>query len=142
MSVKSIVTYKDRAFSVECCSYTLPLQLTPPGTLTAHTRFLLVLLHSCPDTVRGFALRETQTSTPLIEGGYTRRHPRENITPTRADCRYRAPLTPRLHGYSSILFLQDLVNSSLFGPVPKGKFILQPAKFMKSSVSTQSSIYR
>ena len=89
---------KYRALSVELNPYTLPLQLTPPGTLAAHERFHLVLLCSHPDTVRGFPLRKTQTSTPLIKGSYTSIHPRSSITPTGADCGYRAPLTPRLHG--------------------------------------------
>ncbi len=51
--------------------YPLPLQLTPPGTLTAHRRFCLVLLRSRPDTVRRFLLRKTQTSSPLTKGSYT-----------------------------------------------------------------------
>ena len=89
---------------------TLPLQLTPPGTLTAHTKSTLVLLHSCPDTVRRHILRETQTSSPLIEGGYINADPLPIITPTIADCRYKAPLTPRLHGISSIQFSVLLVN--------------------------------
>ena len=50
--------------------YTLPSQLTPPGTLTAHRRFFLWLLHSCPDQIRRFLLRETHTSSPLTKGGY------------------------------------------------------------------------
>ena len=84
------------------CPYTLPLQLTPPGTLTAHTKSTLVLLHSCPDTVQWHILRETQTSTPLIKGSYTNADPLPSITPAIADCRYKAPLTPRLHGASII----------------------------------------
>ena len=75
-----------------------------PGCLAAHRRFHLVLLHSCPDTVHGVLLRETQTSTPLIRGSPARTHPRRDITPAGADCRYRAPLSPRLHGS----FLTDL----------------------------------
>ena len=89
---------------------TLPLQFAPPGTLTAHERFHLVLLCSHPDTVHGFSLRKTQTSTPLIKGSYTGASPRSSITPTRADCGYRAPLTPRLHGLISILFFGRFVN--------------------------------
>ena len=57
-----------------------------------------MLLHSCPDTVHRFLLRKTQTSTPLIEGSSTGYKPRIGITPAVADCRYRAPLSPRLHG--------------------------------------------
>ena len=80
------------------CPCTLPLQLTPPGTLTAHTKSTLVLLHSCPDTVRRHVLRKTQTSSPLIKGCYINANPLLPITPTIADCRYKAPLTPQLHG--------------------------------------------
>ena len=70
--------------------------LLGPGTLTAHRRFHLVLLHSCPDTVHGVLLRKTQTSTPLIKGSSTRYKPQIGITPAVADCRYRAPLSPQL----------------------------------------------
>ena len=79
------------------CPCTLPLQLTPPGTLAAHMKSALVLLHSCPDTVQRHILRETQTSTPLIKGSCKNADPRSLITPTVADCGYRTPLTPRLH---------------------------------------------
>ena len=70
--------------------------LLGPGTLTAHRRFCLVLLHSCPDTVHRVLLRKTQTSTSLIEGSFAGKSPRIGITPAVADCRYRAPLSPRL----------------------------------------------
>ena len=49
--------------------------LLGPGTLTAHRRFHLVLLHSCPDTVHRFLLRKTQTSTPLFRGSPTVKTP-------------------------------------------------------------------
>ena len=49
--------------------------LLGPGTLTAHRRFHLVLLHSCPDTVHGVLLRKTQTSTSLIEGSFAMKEP-------------------------------------------------------------------
>ena len=49
--------------------------LLGPGTLTAHRRFHLVLLHSCPDTVHGVLLRKTQTSTSLIEGSFAMKKP-------------------------------------------------------------------
>lgn len=88
--------------------YALPLQLTPPGTLTAHGKFCLVLLCSQPDTVRRHPLRKTQTSTPLIKGSHTGTSPKPDITPAIADFRYRGPLIPRLHGLISILFLNDL----------------------------------
>lgn len=107
------VINKNRAFYFEPSSHTLPLQLTPPGTLTAHRRFFLWLLHSCPDPIRRFLLRKTQTSTPLIKGSYTNKSPLQNITPTKADCRYRAPLRPRLHGFLSILCFFAFVNFCL-----------------------------
>ena len=58
-----------------------------------------MLLHSCPDTVHRVLLRKTQTSTPLIKGSSTRYKPQIGITPAVADCRYRAPLSPRLRGH-------------------------------------------
>ena len=69
-----------------------------PGSLAAHGRFSLMLLHSCPDMVQRVPLRETKTSAPLTRGSFTRKYPRQNITPAVADCRYRAPLSPRLCG--------------------------------------------
>ena len=69
-----------------------------PGFLAAHRGTHLVLLHSCPDTVHEVLLRKTQTSTPLIRGSPARSHPRRDITSAGADCRYRAPLSPRLRG--------------------------------------------
>ena len=59
----------------ELSPQTLLLQPTRPGTLTAHRRFHLVLLHSCPDTVHGVLLRKTQTSTSLIEGSFAMKEP-------------------------------------------------------------------
>ena len=69
-----------------------------PGSLAAHGRFSLMLLHSCPDMVQRVPLRETKTSAPLTRGSFTRKYPRQNNTPAVADCRYRAPLSPRLCG--------------------------------------------
>ena len=69
-----------------------------PGFLTAHRGTHLVLLHSCPDTVHEVLLRKTQTSTPLTRGSPASSHPRRDITSAGADCRYRAPLSPRLRG--------------------------------------------
>jgi len=57
-----------------------------------------VLLYSYPDTVRGFPLRKTQISTPLIKGSHKNKNPLPANTPAKADCRYKAPLLPRLHG--------------------------------------------
>ena len=101
---------QNRAPSLEPASCTLPLQLTPPGALTAHGSFHLVLLCSHPDTVHGFPLRKTRTSTPLIKGCCTEQSPQSGITPTGADCRYRAPLTPRLRDLISISFFRRFVN--------------------------------
>ena len=55
-----------------------------------------MLLCSQPDTVRGFLLRETQISTPLVEGSSTENSPKQTITSAIADCRKRVPLPPRL----------------------------------------------
>ena len=55
-----------------CC--TLPRQPAPPGFLTSHERFCLVLLCSQPDTVHRFPLRKTQTSS-LLAGGSCNRLP-------------------------------------------------------------------
>ena len=78
------------------------------GFLTAHESIHLVLLHSCPDTVHEVPLRKTQASTSLTEGSSTEHHPRRAITPAVADCRYRAPLSPRLRGN----FLTKLIKYS------------------------------
>ena len=37
--------------------------------------------------------------------------PRIGITPAVADCRYRAPLSPRLHGVYSIAVFKTVVNT-------------------------------
>ena len=71
--------------------------LLNPGTLTAPERFRLVLLRSRPDTVHGFPSRETRISTSLTKGSSASCRPPRNITPAIADCRYKAPLPPRLH---------------------------------------------
>ena len=73
--------------------------LLRPGTLTAPGRFYLMLLRSRPDMVHRFPSRKTQTSTPLIKGSSANIRPPCNITPTIADCGYKVPLTPRLHGF-------------------------------------------
>ena len=69
-----------------------------------------MLLYSYPDTVHRVLLRETQTSTPLIEGSSAKQAPPFGNTPAVADCRYRAPLTPRLHGDISISVFYRFVN--------------------------------
>ncbi len=82
-----------------------------PGTLTAHERFHLVLLCSHPDTVHRFPLRKTRTSTPLTEGSHESGYPLPAITLPKADLEYKAPLLPRLYGFSSIIVLQFFVKS-------------------------------
>ena len=101
--------------------------LLGPGTLTAHRRFHLVLLHSCPDTVHRFPLRKTQTSTPLTQGSSATCCPRQGITPAGADCRFRAPLSPRLRGN----FMTNLCLSSI--PV-RPAFVKAHLYFIFSSV--------
>ncbi len=73
-----------------------------------------MLLRSRPDTVHRFLLRKTQTSTSLIKGSFTAKQPRFGITPAVADCRYRAPLSPRLRGILTILTFFDFVNLMSF----------------------------
>lgn len=43
-------------------------------------------------------LQAMVAATPLIRGSPARSHPRRDITSAGADCRYRAPLSPRLRG--------------------------------------------
>ena len=98
-----------------------------PGCLTAHRMTHLVLLHSCPDTVHEVLLRKTQTSTPLTRGSPASSHPRRDITSAGADCRYRAPLSPRLRGN----FMTNLCLSSI--PV-RPAFVKAHLYFIFSSV--------
>ena len=88
--------------------------LLGPGTLTAHRRFHLVLLHSCPDTVHGVLLRKTQTSTSLSGGSPADCRPLRNITPAIADCRFKVPLPPRLHGLLFYMINECLSSMLLF----------------------------
>ena len=73
-----------------------------------------MLLHSCPDTVHRFLLRKTQTSTPLIKGCSARYKPQIGITPAVADCRYRAPLSPRLRGSFMAFLLHNQINALIW----------------------------
>ena len=90
-----------KSFFVHCASNQANRRylgsLLNPGTLTAPGRFRLVLLRSRPDTVHGFPSRETRISTSLTKGSSASFRPPRNITPAIADCRYKAPLPPRLH---------------------------------------------
>jgi len=76
-----------------------------------------VLLHSCPDTVHRFPLRKTQTSTPLSQGSPAVSCPGRGITPARADCRYRAPLSPRLRGNFMTILSARGVYAPAYSPV-------------------------
>src|SRR6185503_17731697 len=53
-------------------------------------------LPSGPDTVRDSPLRGTRSSTPPGATASVRRGLEEEFSPAGADCRYRAPLVPRL----------------------------------------------
>ena len=61
--------------------------------------------------VHEFLLRKTQMSSPLIPGCSINYCPLPNITPAIADCRYKVPLTPRLHGSFIIYVLYYLCQS-------------------------------
>src|SRR4051794_8356692 len=60
----------------------------------------LVLLPSGPDTVRESPLRGTRSSTSLEASAFEDGDLGREFSPAGADCRYRAPLVPRLarHG--------------------------------------------
>ena len=90
--------------------------LLGPGTLTAHRRFHLVLLHSCPDTVHGVLLRKTQTSTSLIEGSFAMKKPSDWHHPRCSGLRVQGTaISPAAHclvygisgGMSRILWWAD-----------------------------------
>ena len=85
-----------------------------PGTLTAPERFCLVLLRSRPDTVHRVPSRETQTSTSLSGGSPADCRPLRNITPAIADCRFKVPLPPRLHGLLFYMINECLSSMLLF----------------------------
>ena len=88
--------------------------LLRPGTLTAPGRFYLMLLRSRPDMVHRFPSRKTRTSTPLIKGSSANIRPPCNFTPTIADCGYKVPLTPRLHGPLFYIIISVLSMPALF----------------------------
>ena len=71
-----------------------------------------MLLCSQPDTVHRFLLRRTRTSMPLIQGSFRPNSPGQDITPTKADCRYRAPPSPRLHGNLMTFLLAILFKNA------------------------------
>lgn len=102
-----------------------------PGTPATHERSCLVLLRSRPDTVHRFPLRRTQTSAPLNKGSSTSMSPRIGITPAVADCRFRAPLSPRLRGMFNIHFFCLFVNSGAAIIMRKGAYDLWLRLYLK-----------
>ena len=100
-----------------------------------------MLLHSCPDTVHGVPLRETQTSTPLTEGSSHAKGPQIGITPAVADCRYRAPLSPRLRDFMSIPVLNRKVNVIEI-PGTVGHITSSARKIIFRSTSPQKPVLR
>ena len=62
----------------------------------AHSRISLVLLHSCPDTVQSRLLHGTLRSLFLIRDCLHLTRPRAAFCLAIADCKFRAPLAPRI----------------------------------------------
>ena len=69
------------------------------SNLMAHEWLRLALLYSYPDAVRGHSLHKTLISTRLTERNQPYGSPRGTFGLAIADCKYRAPLTPRLAQY-------------------------------------------
>ena len=67
-----------------------------PGRTAAPDDDRLVLLPSGPDTVRGSPLRGTRSSTSHRRAAFESGDLGRGFSPAGADCRYRAPLVPRL----------------------------------------------
>ena len=67
-----------------------------PGRAAAPGDDRLVLLPSGPDTVRGSPLRGTRSSTSHRPAAFEDGDLGRGFSPAGADCRYRAPLVPRL----------------------------------------------
>ena len=104
-----------------------------PGTLTAHERFCLVLLCSQPDTVHKPLPYKTKVSTLQNRVNIHNKSPKQDITPTVADCRYRAPLSPRLHGSNSIVKMGLYVKWEVCA---KEKDLLSDTTHRKSILTT------
>ena len=66
------------------------------GNLTAHKKIHLMLLGSPPDMVHGISLRQTNLSTLHCESTQLKQVRVWEFIPAVAECRQRAPLTPRL----------------------------------------------
>ena len=67
-----------------------------PGRSAAPDEVRLVLLPSGPDTVHESPLRGTRPSTSLEAAAFESGDLGREFSPAGADCRYRAPLVPRL----------------------------------------------
>ena len=67
-----------------------------PGRAAAPDDDRLVLLPSGPDTVRGSPMRGTRSSTSHRRAAFEDGDLGRGFSPAGADCRYRAPLVPRL----------------------------------------------
>src|SRR3954451_5296843 len=67
-----------------------------PGRSAAPDDDRLVLLPSGSDTVRGSPLRGTRSSTSRRRAAFESGDLGRGFSPAVADCRYRAPLVPRL----------------------------------------------
>ena len=102
-----------------------------PGCLASPRGSCLELLRSRPDSVHRFLPRKTQTSTLLTEGCPTASQPRIGITPAVADCRYRAPLSPRLRGTFTILIFAADVKCGRPPPHAYAYTIFQGSMFHK-----------
>ena len=67
-----------------------------PGLAAAPDEPRLALLPSGPDAVRVSPLRGTRSSTPFAPAALENEDLGREFSPAGADCRYRAPLVPRL----------------------------------------------
>ena len=72
------------------------LERLGPGRSAAPGDDRLVLLPSGPDTVHESPLRGTRSSTSLVPAAFANGDLGRGFSPAGADCRYRAPLVPRL----------------------------------------------
>ena len=63
--------------------------------LASHDPLRLMLLGSPPDMVHGRSLRKTRSSAHTNGAAIRIRSSKRDVTPAVADCRYRAPLSPR-----------------------------------------------
>ena len=106
--------------------------LLGPGTLTAHRRFHLVLLHSCPDTVHGVLLRKTQTSTSLIEGSFAMKEPSDWHHPRCSGLRVQGTaISPAVRKLYDLVFC-FLSQSSIHG---RGFFVKQIEVSLSDTIS-------